>query len=105
MKKSTLLRLGASHALGVLIYIVLLSIFFEQANSWFGETDKKIFSPIAALMLFIFSALLTGSLVLARPIMLYIDGQKKDAIKLFLFTGLSIFILTVIAFSALMIIK
>jgi hypothetical protein len=56
-------------------------------------------------MLFIFSALLTGSLVLARPIMLYIDGQKKDAIKLFLFTGLSIFILTIIAFSALMIIK
>lgn len=105
MKNSTLIRWGITHAVGVLIYVILLATFFNQANGWFGEEDKDIITPVAAIMLFIFSALLTGGLVLAKPIMLYIDGQKKDGFKLLLFTGISMFVLTILAFSVLLIMR
>lgn len=105
MKNSTLARWGALNALGVLTYVILLASFFSRANQWFGETDKEIFTPAAAIMLFIFSALLTGGLVLAKPLMLYIDGQKKDGLKLLLFTGISLFVFTFLLFTILLIIK
>jgi hypothetical protein len=49
-------------------------------------------------MLFVFSALVTGGLVLGRPLLLYIDGQKKEGVKLLLFTGLGLFLFTILTF-------
>lgn len=105
MKNSTLLRWSTLNALGVLIYVILLASFFSRANQWFGETDREIFTPAAAIMLFIFSALLTGGLVLTKPLMLYIDGQKKDGLKLLLFTGISLFVFTSLLFALLLIMR
>ena len=98
MKKTNLIIRGLLHSFGVLLYIIVLTIFFSQANSWLGQTDHKILSPLLAMLLFVFSALLTGGLVLGKPIMLYIDGQKKEALKLLLFTGGGLLIFTVITF-------
>ena len=102
MKNKTLAKWGAAHALGVLGYILLLAIFMSRANDWFGAVDHDILSPLAALMLFLLSALITGGLVLGKPIMLYLDGQKKDGVKLLLFTGLALFILTCLVFFVLL---
>ena len=82
MKNSKLIKWGATHALGVLVYILLLNAFFNKANDWFGSADVDIITPAAAMMVFVFSALVTGGLVLGKPIMLYIDGHKKDGVKL-----------------------
>ncbi|HNX11279.1 MAG TPA: hypothetical protein PKI61_04010 [bacterium] len=105
MKNSTLIRWGAIHALGVLVYILLLATFFSQANSWFGQADQKIVTPVAALMLFIFSALVTGGLVLGKPLMLYLDGHKKEGVKLLFFTGIGLFVFMILAFAILLIMK
>src|SRR5574344_750383 len=105
MKNFKLIKWGITHALGVLAYIVLLALFMNNANNWFGEDDRGILAPIAMLLLFILSALVTSSLVLAKPIMLYIDGKKKEAIKLLFFTGLSIFVLVLIVFSIFLFLK
>ena len=103
MKNLTLIKRGAIHAFGVLFYAFLLAIFFNYANDWFGKADQKIITPVAALMLFVFSALLTGGLVLGKPITLYIDGYKKEGVKLLFFTGVSLFIFTIIVFALLFI--
>ena len=105
MKNSTLARWGATHALGVLIYIFLLAIFFNQASGWFGKADQKIITPVAALMLFVFSALVTGGLVLGKPLMLYFDGYKKEGIKLLFFTGAGLFMFMALVFAILLIMK
>jgi hypothetical protein len=68
--------------LGVYVYILLVAIFMSQANSWFGTEDIKILTPAIVLMLFVISALVTGSLVLGRPVMMYMDGMKKEAVRL-----------------------
>jgi hypothetical protein len=105
MTNSTLIKWGAVHAFGVLAYVSLLATFFNQANSWFGQADQKIVTPVAALMLFVFSALVTGGLVLGKPIMLYLDGHKKEGVKLLFFTGLGLFVFMVLAFGILLLMK
>lgn len=105
MKNSTLAKWGATHALGVLVYILFLATFFSYASDWFGKADQKIITPVAALMLFVFSALVTGGLVLIKPLMLYSDGQKKEGLKLLFFTGLSLFIFMLLIFTVLLIMK
>jgi len=105
MKNSILAKWGVIHAFGVLAYVFLLSSFINKANDWFGKTDQDIVSPIAFLMLFMFSALVTGGLVLGKPIMLYLDGQKKDGVKLLFFTGIGMFIFMSLIFIVLLIMK
>lgn len=105
MKNFTLAKWGATHALGVLVYIFLVAVFMNNANSWLGVEDNDIFSPIAFLLLFMFSALVTGGLVLGKPIMLYLDGQKKDGVKLFFYTSASLFVIMLIVFAILAILK
>ncbi|HPT08605.1 MAG TPA: hypothetical protein PLE28_02840 [bacterium] len=105
MKNSKLIKWGILHSLGVLTYIALLAIFMDNASSWFGGEDKEIITPIIVLLLFVFSALVTGALVLAKPIMLYVDGHKKEGIKLLSYTGLSIFVLILLSSLVLLISK
>ncbi|MDD3711580.1 MAG: hypothetical protein PHP37_03215 [Patescibacteria group bacterium] len=105
MKNSKLIRRGIINALGVFAYIFLLAVFMNKANTWFGQTDHDIITPVIVLLMFVFSALVTGGLVLGKPIMLYLDGKKKEGINLIWYTGLSIFILMFLAFLTLMLIK
>ncbi len=98
MKNNKLFGQGLLHASGVLVYVLAFSAFMSRANDWFGKTDRDIVTPAAALMLFVFSALVTGGLVLGRPLLLYIDGQKKEGVKLLLFTGLGLFLFTILTF-------
>jgi len=105
MKNSTLAKWGATQALGVSIYVFLLSAFINKATDWFGKVDQKIITPAAALMLFVFSALVTGGLVLGKSIMLYLDGQKKEGVKLLFFTGVGMFIFMSLIFIVLLIMK
>jgi hypothetical protein len=83
----------------------LLAIFFNQASNWFGKADQKIVTPVAALMLFVFSAIVTGGLVLGKPLMLYFDSYKKEAVKLIFFTGLGLFVFMILVFLVLLIMK
>lgn len=101
MKKTILFLRGLVHAFLVAAYVFLLSTFFSQANQWFGKEDKEIFSPAAAMLMFVFSALVTGGLVLGKPLMMYIDGQKKEGLRLLFFTGLWLLFFTISTFSIL----
>jgi hypothetical protein len=105
MKNSILFKWGAINAFGVFVYVFLLTSFISQASNLFGAVDQKIVTPMAALMLFIFSALVTGGLVLGRPIMLFLDGHRKDSVKLLFFTGTCLFIFMSLTFVTLLVIK
>lgn len=83
MKK--LLQRGILNALGVSVYIALIATFIQYGEKMFGDINQ-FFAPIAFLLLFVISASITGGLVLGKPILMYLDGQKKDAVQLFLYT-------------------
>lgn len=106
MEKSKLIGRAALNALAVLVYVSLVATIMHNGNRWFGTlNNNSLFGPIAFLLLFIFSALLTGGLILGKPVMLYLDGAKKDGLKLLLYTGADLFILLLLAFVILFWIK
>lgn len=69
---------------------------------FYGENiipkEDTVFMPMMMLMLFVFSASITATLVLGRPILWYLDGRKKEAISLFLSTLAVFFIVLVLVF-------
>lgn len=87
-------------ALGEGIYIALVALLMFAVQKWFGaKPDPVIIAPMAFLLLFVISAAISGALILGKPIMLYLDGQKKDALQLFSLTLLWLILFLIIAFS------
>jgi len=83
MKTKKIIPIALIHALAVFLYTLLVSWVMMNGDTWFGQMDGMV-GPSLMLLLLIISATITGFLVLGRPIMLYLDKQKKDAVK-FLF--------------------
>jgi hypothetical protein len=105
MKNSKLILTAILNSLGVAIYVFLISLIMTNGDKIFGSVDNEAMAPLAFLLLFVFSALVTGGLILGRPIMLYLDGQKKEGVKLLFYTGASLFILLILAFLGLAMMK
>jgi len=81
------------HGLGALAYIVLLVL----GASWAGPhiPEPSLLIPMVMLGLLVLSALIMGFLFLYKPLTLYLDGQKKEAL-LFLVETVAVFAVCVI---------
>ena len=82
------------HAVLVVGYVSMVAWIMQHAQEWFKH-GKTVLVPTAFLMLFVLSAAVVGSLVLGRPVLMYVEGQKKEALKFFGFTLLWLFVLTI----------
>ncbi len=73
------------NALAGLFYITaLVSLVFYAPN--YVHIEESIFIPIAMLSLFVFSAATMGYIFLYQPLQLFLDGEKKKSVTLFLQT-------------------
>lgn len=79
-------RTGFFNALGIVAYITLVSVLMANADRLFDEHTTGFLPQIAFLALFTLSAAVVGGLILGKPLMLYLDNQKKAAVSLFLET-------------------
>ena len=52
----------------------------------FVHVEKSPLIPVFMLLLFVISATITGLLVLGKPIMIYLSGQKKEAVTFLIAT-------------------
>jgi hypothetical protein len=104
MKNKKLFKLAALNSLGVVVYVFLVSLIINNGERVFGAVDDKMIAPLVFLLLFVFSALLTGGLILGKPLMMYFDGQKKESVKLLLMTGACLFVYLLIFMGVLIII-
>ncbi|MGE5436451.1 MAG: hypothetical protein ACM3O3_04425 [Syntrophothermus sp.] len=105
MENKALLKRATLDALGTALYAFLISQIMKNGDKIFGKVDNTLFAPMVFLLTFIFSALVTGYLVLGKPIMMYLDGQKKEALRLLFYTGAALFILMVLGFALLIALK
>ena len=85
MKPSNYILKSFLNAGGVFIYVSGIVWTLFNGSKFFGEVTG-IAVPILMLLLFLVSACVTGALVLGKPILLYMDGMKKEALTLFLAT-------------------
>lgn len=81
-----LIQRSALNALGTVAYVALVATLMQNAQRFFGNKPDTVFAPILVLTLFVLSAAITGSLVLGKPILMYLNNEKAEAVRLFLYT-------------------
>ena len=77
--------IGLLQAVGLAAYIGLFASLGYQAQAWVQARTITV-HPIAGITLFllafVISALISGSIVLAYPALLFFEGRKADAIQI-----------------------
>ena len=104
MNRKHIITHALANGLYTVLYIILIALFLGNAESMFGDTKTPLI-PMAMLMLLVFSAALCGALVFGRPILWYIEGKKREAVILFSYTMVVLFLCAALAFFALYLIK
>ncbi len=89
-------------ALATTLYIIVVASFMFYLQGNVKDSEIGVFAPIGALLLFVFSAALAGMLVVGRPILWYLDGKKKEAISLLVYTLGILFVMIIIVFLLIM---
>lgn len=89
-------------ALGEGAYIFLIALLFQNGDKIFGN-KPGILGFITLLLLLVVSVAVSGALILGKPVLLYMEGKKREAVELFLFTlgWLFVFLTAVLAIVAL----
>ncbi|MDQ7814676.1 MAG: hypothetical protein RDU25_02665 [Patescibacteria group bacterium] len=100
--KITILKIAGLNASATALYVACVAMFMSYTSVIFGGVEEKTpLIPFAMLLLFVLSAGVTGSLVVGRPILWYLDGKKKEAVSLFIITLGLLFLITCFAFATL----
>lgn len=82
------------NALLTTLYIIFVGLFMYYGSLIkIGKTNEFL-APITMLSLFVFSAALTGYLIVGKPVQMYIDGKKKEAVSLLTNTLVIFFLIT-----------
>jgi hypothetical protein len=91
------------NALATSTYIVIVSSFmYIIQNSSLRNRPDTLLAPIFMLLLFVFSAALTGILVFGRPIIWYLDGKRRESLLLISQTLAFLFLIVVFLFISLL---
>ena len=67
------------------LYIALIVLLINSFQK-FAPVEDGILIPMTMLSLFVFSASVMGLLFLYKPLTMYLDGLKKEALSFFLKT-------------------
>ncbi len=102
LMKWKIFKRAAINSSAALAYVATVGLFISNASLIFGEKDTDL-TPVAVLMLLVFSAALMGILVFGQPVMWYVDGRKKDALYLLGYTMASLLVLMLLTFAVLLI--
>lgn len=84
MTKSKIAFIALADSVGTAVYTGLVAALMQHGDRYFG--NSSFWGPIALLLLFVLSALVTASLVLGQPIYLFLEGKKKESVTLFIST-------------------
>lgn len=83
------------------LYVGKVGVFMFYAPQIFTSENTALL-PIAMLLLFVFSAALTGLLIFGRPVLWYLEGKKNEALTLLFYTLGILLGITLLAFLALL---
>jgi len=100
MDNSKLILHSLLHAIAVVAYVVLVAFIMNAGNELFNKANE-IHTSIGILLLFTVSAAITGLLVFGKPVYLFLNGQKSEAVKFLFFTLGWLFCMTIIFLGAL----
>jgi len=76
-------------------YVAMISQVIRNGEALFGEM-KDAYGPMAFLLLFVVSAAVMAIVIFGQPIIWYLDGFKKEGVRLAICTVIALFIITLI---------
>ncbi|OGH24948.1 MAG: hypothetical protein A3B47_02490 [Candidatus Levybacteria bacterium RIFCSPLOWO2_01_FULL_39_24] len=79
------------------LYVIAVGSFMYYGSAIKIGRVNTFLAPITLLLLFVFSAAMTGFLIFGKPAQMYIDGRKKEALSLLTYT---LVFLSIITFAA-----
>ena len=100
MKNRDVIFHSLGHSILVLVYTSGVAWLLFNGKKLFGGPDTFL-APLFMLLLFVLSATIVGTLMLGRPLLLYLDGEKREALQFFGCTLLWIFLITLTALALL----
>lgn len=71
------------NALSAGLYIVFVVLLITYGPAFVREKPDTILAPIAILSLLVLSVACMGSIFFFQPILMYIEGEKREAVRLF----------------------
>jgi hypothetical protein len=81
-----LLGHSLGHALLAFAYIFCIALFFHFGLAKKFVNVPEFFGPIIMLSLLVLSASIMAILIFGKPVLLYLDNQKKDALLMLFYT-------------------
>lgn len=69
-----------------------------------GAKEDNFLMPLSMLLLFVLSASVVSGLILGKPILLYLDGEKKEGIRMFIQSVFWLFIFAIAAFVSILLV-
>lgn len=64
-------------------YIVFIVLLITYGPTFVREKPDTIFAPMAMLSLFVLSAAFMAYTFFFQPVLMYVEGQRREAIELF----------------------
>src|SRR6188472_1994589 len=86
------------YSVGALLYVAAVATVMRNVERIFGGGPDGALAPIAFLLLLVVSAATMGLLIFGKPVMLYIDGKKREAVTMVVYTIGSLAGFTVLIF-------
>lgn len=86
---------GVTSALGAFAYVIAVVLLLSNIGRLAESGEDGVLAPVGFLMLLVLSAAVMGLLIFGAPVMLYIDGKKKEAVRMVAWTIGSLAVITV----------
>lgn len=86
MGDTSFIRRGAFSAVGVTAYTTAIGWLLFGAEHILRAKPDTILAPISFLTLLVLSVGVVGCLIFLRPVLMYLDGKKVEAVKLIMAT-------------------
>lgn len=103
MEKPSLEFIAFLQALGLVAYCFLVSLVMAGLNQTFHNLPMPVLGPVIVLTLFVASALISSSIVLAYPLVIFWNQKNTTrALKLVLETAAWLAILLVVITTAIL---
>lgn len=81
MLDKNIAKQSLTYAAGAVLYVVAVATLMRNAERVFPD-DRSVLGPITLLLLLVVSAATMGMLVFGKPVMLYIDGKKREGVMM-----------------------
>lgn len=93
MTTTKIIKHSLINSVAAAAYVTVIAQIIRNGEAVFGEM-KSAFAPVAFLLLFSVSAAIMAILIFGQPVIWYIEGFKKQAVRLVIYTVFLLFLIT-----------